>query len=301
MYKCFKINKPTKAPGPSSVPAWALKDEKTQLHKPLTFLINRFFYEERFPTDLKRAIIIRLYKKGSPEDPENNRSIISVTGALSKVFERCLYNQIEECMLNEKLYNELQFGFRKRTTTEALIYFTEKIRKEINKKFVSTAYIDIFKAFDSISHEILYSKLKCLGFNENAVLLIKSFTQGRIQKTIVNNLESDWLSPYNGVPQWTVLGQLLFNLYINDIKQIKTFEFDLLQYADDTVILCCDHSLEKASKRLENAIHEVSKYFGQHKLNLNAKKTRVFSFFSQTSKPINSEAVNQSSKRNYSS
>ena len=84
-------------------------------------------------------MVTPLYKEGSPEDPENYRPI-SVTGALSKVFGRCLYNQIEEQILTEKLY-ELQFGFRKRTsTTEALIYCTEKIRKEINEKFVSTAF-----------------------------------------------------------------------------------------------------------------------------------------------------------------
>ena len=126
----------------------------------------------------------------------------------------------------------------------------------------------------------LYSKLKYLGFIENATLLIESFTQGRIQKTIVNNVESEWISFYKGVPRGTVLGQLLFNLYINDIKQIKTSEYELLQYAYDTVILCADQSLQKASKRLENVIHEVPKYCDQLKLNLNAKKNRVFSFLS---------------------
>ena len=89
-------------------------------------------------------MVAPLLKKGSPEDPENYRPIL-LTGALSKVFGRCLYNQIEEYILNEKLC-ELQFGFRKRTsTTEALIYCTEKIRKEINhKKFV---YIRSLRSF----------------------------------------------------------------------------------------------------------------------------------------------------------
>ena len=109
---------------------------------------------------------------------------------------------------------------QKKNELEALVYCTEKIRTKINnKKFVSPAFLDLSKSFDSISHEILYFTLKYLGFNEN-------------------------------VPQGTVLGPLLFDLYINNFKQIKTSEYEFLQYADDTVILCCDQSLEKALKRL---------------------------------------------------
>ena len=123
-----------------------MKDGKR--HRSLTFLIKRFIYEKRFSTDLTQAFVTALYKKGTPDNRENYRPI-SVTGALSKLFERCLYNQIEEYMLNEKLYNDLQFGFRKIiSTTEALIYCTENIRKEINdKKFDSTACFGSLQSF----------------------------------------------------------------------------------------------------------------------------------------------------------
>ena len=98
-------------------------------------------------------------------------------------------------MFNEKILKQLtSFGFRKRTSaTEALIYCTEKIRNEINdKRFVSTAYLDLSKSFDFNIYEVLYSKCKYLGFNEKAILPIKSFTQDRLQKTIVNNVENLW-------------------------------------------------------------------------------------------------------------
>ena len=170
LIKCLNVNKPL---GPSKIPAWALKDAQSVLAEPLCFLINEFISESSFPTDLKRALVSPLYKKGNTEDPTNYRPI-SVTGALAKIFEQVIRNQI----------NDKQFGYRKKvSTTDAILQCMEYVRTEMDKKnTVCGAFLDLSRAFDSISHEILIEKLKCLGFDGTSTQLIRSYLKDRTQK-----------------------------------------------------------------------------------------------------------------------
>ena len=125
------MNKPL---GPSKIPAWALKDAQSVLAKPLCFLINEFISESSFPTDLKKALVSPLYKKGNTEDPTNYRPI-SVTGALAKIFEQVIGNQINDYLISNKLLSPKQFGYRKKvSTTDAILQCTEYVRTEMDKK-----------------------------------------------------------------------------------------------------------------------------------------------------------------------
>ena len=149
---------------------------------------------EQNPSQLKFAHISPLFKKGDNDNPLNYRPI-SLTPALSKVFEKLLKEQIEEYLHKANIYNKTQFGFQKNySTIDALVYLTETIRCKLDKKdHIAAIFLDLSKAFDSIDHENLLAKLETAGFTGSAKNIIKSFLNDRFHCVKVNNVESDWL------------------------------------------------------------------------------------------------------------
>ena len=274
--KELNINKPL---GPSNIPAWALKDSISVIAEPLCFLINAFLNEGKFPSDLKQAHVCPIFKKGDTEDPNNYRPI-SITATLSKVFEKVICEQITNYIDINKLFSPVQFGFRKNISTiDALVFTTEKIRKEIdNNHFVAAAFLDLSKAFDSISHEILIKKLEILHFYPNAISLIQSFLTGRTQRVVLSTSKSDWINLYQGVPQGTVLGPLLFNLYVNSMQNIMPESSNLVQYADDTFVFVAANCINTGITNLERILEKIIDYFVSHRLNINADKTEFIVF-----------------------
>ena len=214
---------------------------------PLTYLFNAFLKEEKFPSDLKKAIITPLFKKGDRTHPENYRPI-SITISLSKIFDRLLRAQIVEFLLKNNVQSRTQFGFRSKISTmDALVYSTENFRYLIEQnKYVTTSLLDLSKAFDSINHNILIMKLEESGFSKSAQMLILDYLSIRLQKTKANGIESDWIQLYQGVPQGTILGPLLFNLYINDLRLKIPNDCQLVQYVDETLIFTTNHLLLNA-------------------------------------------------------
>lgn len=279
VYQDLKKLNPRKSCGPSQIPAWALRDGAHYLAAPLTDVLNAFLRENKFPKNLKKAIVTPIFKKDDPEEPENYRPI-SITGALSKIIEKQLQKQINEYLSHKKIYTNTQFGFRKRTSTvDALLYCTESFRKYINSNmFVAVAFLDLSKAFDSINHKILKQKLEKIGFDSGSQKLLLDFVENRQQKTIVNDIESDWLNTYQGVPQGTVLGPLIFNIYTNDLNQHTTNDCKTIQYADDTVIFAANENQELALKNLENCCNAYANYFKKNYLTLNPSKTEIIVF-----------------------
>ena len=132
------------------------------------------------------------------------------------------------------------------STIDAILYCTEAFKKAIdNNKTVACSLLDLSRDFDSIDHTYLKPKLNRLNFSEEDIEVINSFITNRSQKTIVNNTESDWIA------QGTVLGPLIFNLYINDLKKQIDKTCKIVQYVDDTLIFCENNYPQKAIKALE--------------------------------------------------
>ena len=180
------------------------------------------------------------------------------------------------CM-QKKLLTNRQFGFRRKNSTiDAIVYFTERVRNELNEnKFTTCAFLDLSKVFDSINQTILLKKLKCLLFNDSSVKMLSSFLSSRMQRVVVNDETLGWIQLHHGVPQVTVPGPLLFNLYVNDLK-LKTCE--IIQYAGDTVLLTSHYDLDVCKKSLEHSIEDMIVYFTSLALKLNADKTEFIVF-----------------------
>ena len=229
---------------------------------------------------MKHALVTPIYKKGDREDPCNYRPI-SKTPALSKIFEKVLRKQMNEYLEENQLLSETQFGFRARfSTTDALFHATETIRKNSDDgKNVAAAFLDLSKAFDSISHEIVLNKLKQYNFDLITISMIRSFLSERYQKVTLPNCHSDWIKLYQGVPQGTVLGPLLFNIYVNDMQNEVQNDCNLLQYADDTMVFKSDSNLHKAIASLVQIVKKLLFFFESHRLTINAGKTEFIIFF----------------------
>ena len=200
----------------------------------LTFFFNLCLHSAVFPDLLKIAIIKPIYKSGSKEEFTNYRPI-SLLPILSKVLEKIIYKNISSFLESNNILTPFQFGFRKKHSTYmplAKIY--EDISKSLqNKEIIFGLYLDLKKAFDTVNIDILLQKLNHVGIQGDLYNLIKSYLTERFQITRVNDTNSDKNMIKIGVPQGSILGPLLFLIYINDITNVSK-DANFFLFADDT-------------------------------------------------------------------
>ena len=200
-----------KATGPNSIPSKILKNNKDVLSKPLCDLFNLAFVSGTFPQPLKIAKIIPVYKKGDPLDC-TNYCPISLLSNLGKLIEKLIHSRMNKFLENHKCFYKNQFGFRKKhSTNHALITITEKIRNVLdNNQYACGVLLDIQKAFDTVNHRILLSKLEYYGIRGIPHDLIKSYLTNRKHYTHINGVDSYNLTRTHSIPQGSVLGPPLF-------------------------------------------------------------------------------------------
>ena len=177
-----------------------------------------------------------------------------------------------------KILSENQFGFRSKHSTEhALFKFVNDLQTQTNKKKLTAAvFIDLSKAFDTVDSTILLKKLNYLGFQENELNFFKSYLTNRTQRTKFNDTLSDLLITECGVPQGSILGPLLFIIYINDFSNnIKT---DTTIFADDTTLICSGKNEDDLKSNIVSNLVDAETWFSANKLSLNLKKTKIIFF-----------------------
>ena len=220
--------------GRSSIPTRLLKQFSKEISIPLEKLINLSFETGIFPDTLKLASIIPVFKKGYSLQCNNYRPI-SLTSNISKIMEKLVHQRLDLFLESNKVLYDEQFGFRnKHSATHALIEITEKIRETLDKKqFACGIFIDLQKAFDVVNHNILLNKLNYYGVRGISNMWFETFLKERYQYTTNKEHSSEKLMFTHGVPQGSVLGPLLFLLFINDLHK-AIIHTSVQAFADDT-------------------------------------------------------------------
>ena len=278
VYKELIHLKNNKSPGPDDFTPKLIKSVATYLHLPLTILYNKSIETATFPNDLKIAKVIPLFKKNCRYKPENYRPI-SLLNCFGKIMERLVYNQMIKFIEKHNILYKHQYGFRKKySTTLALINIVDKVKQTLDDGMYSIGiFLDIKKAFDSICHEILLKKLDHYGFRGHVNSFLKSYLSNRQQFTEINNTRSETEAINCGVPQGSILGPLLFLLFVNDIQYVLQ-DTDLRLFADDTSIFLYGKNPITLISSAEQKMAKIEKWYILNKMALSLGKSNFIYF-----------------------
>ena len=214
-----------------------LKEIVEQISTPLAKLFNLSLEEGIVPSEWKEANITSLFKKGSRKKPENYR-LVSLTSVVCKLIETLIRDHMVEFLVKHKLINTSQYGFLKATSCLTnLLRFLEEITKWVDDgSTVDVVYLDFQKAFDKVPHQRLLLNLKAHGIGNDVINWIEKWHTHRRHRVIVDGEISNWKFVLSGVPQGSVLGPILFliYIYINDLED--DISSRVLKFADDTKV-----------------------------------------------------------------
>ena len=264
----------------SDIPVILVKRTANLISEPLANLYNKCMADGIFPEELKVGKITPIYKKGNTELLENYRPV-STLPIFGKIFEKLIYARLYSFLTAKNILHENQYGFRKgHSTSHALHSSVEFIRQATdNNKHVLGIFIDLSKAFDTLDHRILLNKLNNCGIRGQALDLMKNYLTKRYQYTSISGVKSEKREILFGVPQGSVLGPLLFLLYINDLKNCYKGPFcNFIFYADDTNIFVVGESREEAHLLANKVLCMVNKYMNCNLLHINMNKSCYMHF-----------------------
>ena len=271
----LKKLKRQKAQGMDELPPGLLKDCRQHIFQPLGYILNLSIRCNKVPSLWKVAKVVPIHKKGPHNNSENYRPI-SILPVLSKILERAVHQQLMEFLEEQQLLTKYQFGYRtNRSTNLAATLFVDNIRKEVDSgNMVGAVFIDLSKAFNTLGHSTLLAKLPAYGFDGNELLWFTDYLFGRQQYVQLGKSTSSTQPVYSGVPQGSILGPLLFNLYFNDFAD-RVLMANVLLYADDTVLYFAGKDVGTIEHTLTRELQEVARYLDEKELLINLKKGKT--------------------------
>ena len=263
----------TKATGTDEMSSKCIKAAAPALARHLSFVINTSIKSGIFPNLWKHAKVFPIYKSGEHTEMNNYRPI-SVLNILSKIFEKHVHDSLYSYLIKYNLLSENQSGFRKGHSCETgLVSFMNTWHKHIdNHKIIGCVNIDLRKAFDLVNYDILCKKLRMYGCSDLTVTWFESYLKNRKQNVIIDKCASSSLNVNHGVPQGSVLGPLLFILFINDLPLCLS-NTHIHMYADDTSLFAIGNDIDEVNQKLNNDLIAVSKWFKCNMLIVNELKT----------------------------
>ena len=266
-----------------------VKKLKDLLIYPLATIINQSLSTGIFPDKLKIAKIIPLFKKNEDNDMNNYRPI-SLLPLFSKIFEKIVQKQLYNYLNDKNLLYDSQHGFRENYSTEsAVIELTDYIKLHVDNQHIPIClFLDLSKAFDTINFDILLLKLKHMGLSNMALNWFESYLKNRKQFVTFNGCNSDFLETKTGVPQGSVLGPLLFLIYINDLCNVSNL-FKVICFADDSTLIIsicyssttcklCSNSNIFNNNMINLELNKIYNWFCINKLSINPEKTKFMIF-----------------------
>jgi hypothetical protein len=241
-------------------------------------LFNESVLAGLFPNCLKLARVIPIFKSGDTEQASNYRPI-STLPVISKLFEKLMYRRFDSFLSKYKILTPCQFGFRSgRSTADAVLEFCDTIYNTVNLGgSVLSVFLDFSKAFDTVNHQILLSKLDHYGVRGLAHDWFRSYLSNRSQYVEVNCIRSEPTFMSHGVPQGSTLGPLLFLLYVNDMNNSSNV-LQFVHFADDTTVSLPCESVGLGAGIMNSELSRVDAWLATNRLSLNIKKSSYMLF-----------------------
>ena len=264
---------PGKACTENDIPTKILIESQDIVGDCLSKIYNNSKENHLYPPKLKLADVTPIHKKNETTSLKNYRPV-SLIPVVSKLFERDMYNQILAYI--DKYLSPYLFGYRKGYSTEqCLTVMLELWKKTLDSKGTAGAILtDLSKAFDCLNHSLLLAKMAAYGFEKNALLFIQNYLKDRKQRTKVNGSFSLWLELKYGVPQGSILGPLLFNIFINDIFFFIKYT-KMANYADDNTLYSMSTTIENLLKTLESETTTILDWFRVNEMKPNDDKCHL--------------------------
>ena len=278
----LKRLKTNKSPGPDTIHPKILYETANEIAYPLKIIFECSFKGKQVPKDWNYANITPIYKKGSRSDVNNYRPV-SLTSVVCKVMEAIIRDHIMSHFVSNKLFSNRQFGFIKgRSVTLQLLQILDQWTESLEEGGqVDVIYTDLEKAFDKIPHKKLLSKLESYHVNKDVIDWISAFLSNRRLRVRINSEFSQWLPVTSGVPQGSLLGPILFIIYINDLVDFCDSGSDLYLYADDAKIFSYVKN-EYDSDVLQLDLNKLTEWMNIWSLSLNVNKCKVISYGRKT-------------------
>jgi hypothetical protein len=258
--------------GPDEISNRILRDCAPSLCKPLSDLFNKSISLGIFPDKWKEAIVTAIYKKENRQTKTNYRPI-SLLDCISKIFERIVHRELYNYLVRNRLLSEKNSGFKDNDSTiNRMLKITDDIYKGLDKKHdMILVFLDISKAFDRVWHDGLILKLKQNGIDGNLLNWLTSYLTNRKQRVVVGGQSSNLQNLHAGVPQGSILGPLLFLVYINDLE--CNLESDLSLYADDITLIEEVINPTNSIDKINRDLHKISQWAKLWRVSLNPTKT----------------------------
>ena len=266
---------PRKSTGPDNIPTKILKLGARSLSPILSCLINECFSSGFFPKCLKLARVTPIFKGGDPSSPSEWRPI-SIVPVLSKLIEKLVCTRLNKYLIKNKILTNYQFGFRSgHSTAHAILNINEQILANIDcHQHTLSIFLDLSKAFNCVNHDILLGKLQKYGITGIALDFFRSYLTDQYQFTRINGCDSLWQKITCGVPQGSVLGPLLFIIYMNDLSNVSRFSVSL--FADDTCLVLSHKDLKYLEVFCNRELEIIEDWFKANKLTANLKKASKY-------------------------
>ena len=274
----IKKLKPKTSCGCDEINSKLIKNSSLVIAQPLSHVINLSLSHGIVPNQMKIAKVLPIFK-GKENNIFKNYRPISLLPSFSKILEKVVYKRLYSYFQHHELFYKAQYGFRKNFSTElALLDFKNKIIQQIHKKKQNLGiFLDLSKAFDTLQHDILLNKIKHYGIRGIPYNWFKSYLSDRRQYVNFQNYNSEERNIGCGVPQGSILGPLLFLIYMNDLHNISN-DGTFILFADDTNIIYTENNLNTLETKANNDLKKVGNWFNVNKLSINTEKTKFILF-----------------------